>query len=111
MDQGALWNTFVMAGQVRMFWEATRRQLPRMVGLFDNYVQSTGGPEESIVRATLYDSLEHADFSRHVVEKSPGLIVVPVRDCGWSDLGTPGRLHAALGEAIEALTLSHAESS
>jgi mannose-1-phosphate guanylyltransferase len=108
-SQGALWNTFTMAAQVTTFWEATRRQLPRMVGRFDRYARSIWRPYEPIARAALYDSLEHADFSRDVVEHTPGLIVVPVRGCGWSDLGSPRRLHAALGDVTEAFASSHAE--
>src|SRR5262249_40151339 len=45
----------------------------------------------------LYTTLPEIDFSRGVVEGSAApLRVIPVPYCGWSDLGTPKRVVAAL---------------
>jgi len=47
--------------------------------------------------AELYDELPDLDFSRGILQgQEQHLRVLAVPECGWSDLGTPDRVAAAL---------------
>lgn len=94
--EGALWNTFVMVGQARSFWRLAERALPAHVQLFDVYRRSIGATAERLALQRLYGQLTRADFSRDVLTRAPGLSVVSVGKCGWSDWGTPDRLRSSL---------------
>jgi mannose-1-phosphate guanylyltransferase len=92
--QGALWNTFILAGTARAlielfaprYWFAVfemqallahaRQRISHWPALLD-----------------LYERLPDIDFSHEVLgEKGSQLRVLPVPGCGWSDLGTPRRV-------------------
>ena len=71
LDRGCLWNTFVMIGRARTFLEMLREALP------------TG------------------DFSKQVLSALPDrLAVLRLDNVGWSDLGTPERVMAAVGGRV-----------
>jgi mannose-1-phosphate guanylyltransferase len=89
---GALWNTFILVGRVVEFWAQLRRFLPDQTLRFEQYLRSPGRPEEDRILDSIYSGLEPADFSRDVLQKASGLGVLPLGDCGWSDLGTPARV-------------------
>jgi mannose-1-phosphate guanylyltransferase len=96
LADGALWNTFVMAGSVRRFWELACKHLPVIAARFGAYVDAVGTPEEAVVLQALYARLPSADFSRDVLEKAGRLRVVTLESCGWSDWGTPERVLESL---------------
>jgi mannose-1-phosphate guanylyltransferase len=85
LDQGALWNAFIMAASVRA-----------LLGLFDNRFTATIAAMRALEGAGLqsvYQKLENVDFSRDVLQgKETRLKVLPVPHCGWTDLGTPERV-------------------
>ncbi len=86
--QGALWNGFLLAACGRTLLAAYERRLPRLVAAF----RRCGGAYER-----LYATLEHADFSRDVLQgDETSLRVLEVPPCGWTDLGTPQRVAACL---------------
>lgn len=98
---GGLWNTFIFATSAQA-----------LVGLFMNryapialemqvlvsralHSGSVGGAWASMV--DLYERLPSLDFSRDLLEGNvEKLHVLPVPECGWSDLGTPGRVAETL---------------
>jgi mannose-1-phosphate guanylyltransferase len=98
IDEGALWNSFILAAQARALLDlvcdkdatvvkrmraAWRRDLP--------------APPAGPAVAELYRTLPTLDFSRDIAaghESSLGVVQVPA--CGWSDLGTPERVARAL---------------
>jgi mannose-1-phosphate guanylyltransferase len=97
LDRGCLWNTFVMIGRVRTFLAALKQSVPnvfrafagadRMAGMFD--------ADET------YSSLASGDFSRQVLSAFPDrLTVLRLDNVGWSDLGTPERVIAAVGGRV-----------
>jgi len=86
--EGALWNTFIMAGHVGRFWQLGRDLLPAQLSLFDVYRQSIGSGDEGRVLQGVYSDMPAADFSRDVLQRAAGLRVVPLHECGWSDWGT-----------------------
>lgn len=92
LRDGALWNTFVMAGSVQRFWELAAEHLPQQAARFAEYLDALHGPLEGAALRALYARLPAADFSRDVLERARELRVVALRPCGWSDWGTPERV-------------------
>ena len=96
IDQGALWNAFIVAGSV---WALLR--------LFDGSFSSTivaishmadhGIELEGALFDQLYERLPSIDFSHGVLEGHEATLqVLAVPRCGWTDLGTPQRIGMTL---------------
>ncbi len=96
LHEGALWNTFICIGRLREFWAAAFRHIPRVARLLDLYSERVGQPDAGGLLERLYARMEPANFSRDVLEKARGLGVMPVKDSGWSDWGTPRRVFESL---------------
>jgi mannose-1-phosphate guanylyltransferase len=98
LEQGALWNTFIIAADGWPLLRLFERRCPDVVAAMRNVVrrehgQTNGG--EAL--AQIYEMLPELDFSRAILEgQERHLRVIPIPDCGWSDLGTPERVAAAL---------------
>jgi mannose-1-phosphate guanylyltransferase len=93
IDRGGLWNAFILVGAARAFIELFEQRHCTLV--LD--MRSAMHAGESAAVADLYARLPELDFSRDVLEGSESLLrVQPVPPCGWSDLGTPKRVSAAL---------------
>ena len=98
VNEGALWNTFILAGSLRA-----------LISLFEGHFLSTVkamrqaidlaqsdlvGP---VVLELLYSDLEPHDFSRDVLERHDQMLqVLRVPNCGWTDLGTAKRVAQAI---------------
>jgi mannose-1-phosphate guanylyltransferase len=89
LDQGALWNVFIMAASATA-----------LLRLFDRQY----APTVAAMRAcdataieTLYERLSCVDFSRDILQGKESLLqVLAVPHCGWTDLGTPKGIGLAL---------------
>jgi len=85
LNQGALWNAFIVAASVRA-----------LLGLFDGSFDSTAAAMRCLKGPALdefYQQLRSIDFSRDVLQGNEAILqVLPVPQCGWSDLGTPQRI-------------------
>ena len=91
LDRGCLWNTFVMVGRVRSFFDALQAAVPAMLDAFEPMLDFGGVAEEPLGR--LYSSIAPGDFSQQVLSNIPErLAVLGFNNAGWSDLGTPERL-------------------
>jgi mannose-1-phosphate guanylyltransferase len=94
LKRRALWNSFIIVARAEAIVELIALRYPVEVTAFRSLWQQmawSAGLTHELER--LYDKLPEIDFSRHVVEGTPGpLHVVPVPACGWSDLGTPQRV-------------------
>lgn len=89
---GALVNSMIFAadaqGLIRTYEEALPDHMKRLLN-------GMSGPFPKATLRVLYENLPSADFSRDVLGCAPHrLSVLPVPECGWSDLGTVERLHA-----------------
>jgi len=88
IDQGALWNSFIMAASVRA-----------LLNLFDDRFE-TAREAMKLDGAPLNAAYEHlptVDFSRDVLAGNESVLrVLPVPHCGWSDLGTASRVELTL---------------
>ncbi len=86
LSAGGLWNTFVFATSVERLWKLFEDTLPDQTRTLWN---AAGDPER--LRAA-YATLQTVNFSHDVLERCSGLRVITVRDSGWTDFGTPGRV-------------------
>jgi len=89
------WNTFVMVGRVRAFLEMVARTIPDVLKAVRQARLWTGS--EAHIDDSVYDQVPSSDFSRQVLSvENRRLLVLRVRDLGWSDLGHPGRVLAVV---------------
>ena len=93
---GGLWNTFISAGPVRVFWDLASRYLPEHVAAFERYAAAIRTPHEAAALADAYHAMPTANFSRDVLAHATDLAVLPVAGSGWSDWGSPQRVFATL---------------
>jgi mannose-1-phosphate guanylyltransferase len=98
LRRGWLWNTFVLVGHVRGFLEMVNVPLAEIVDQFRGNHLWTGS--EVCIQKSFYDRIPSIDFSREVLAtQTPRLIVLRMVRTGWSDLGHPERVMAALQAA------------
>ena len=96
LESGALLNTFVLAAPAYRLVELVASYTP----LAWTLLSGAWGSAEAIERA--YEKLPRSNFSRDVLERARSLRVLPV-SAGWSDIGTPYRLHReVLHDALSA---------
>jgi hypothetical protein len=104
IEQGALWNAFIIAatGQtlLNMFLPRYSSMVMEMQIILSRHL-SLGFPAGGWpALVDLYMRLPSLDFSRDILEhRVDKLCVVRVPPCGWSDLGTPRRV----GETLQHL--------
>jgi mannose-1-phosphate guanylyltransferase len=97
LGKDSAWNTFVMIGHVRAFLELSARAIPDVLEAIGRTRVWTGS--EAHIEESTYNQVRSSDFSRHVLSvEIARLLVLRVRDFGWSDLGHPGRVLAAVEE-------------
>lgn len=97
MDRGCLWNSFVMVGRVDALLRMTRAALPELFARFKALTPVFETAAEQKALARLYATIKDINFSHEVLSMRPqDLAVMRVGDVGWSDLGEPSRVLAAL---------------
>jgi mannose-1-phosphate guanylyltransferase len=97
MNQGCLWNSFVMVGRVDSFLKMTQRALPALYESFSAIAPTFGTESEAKALNNLYSWIPSSNFSQEVLSQRPDdLAVMQVSDVGWSDLGEPKRVFSAL---------------
>ena len=97
IGRGALWNSFIFAAHGATLLELLRERLPLTVVAMAQAVALTVRDGHSESLPALYSTLGTIDFSRAVVQGAESrLRVVTAAACGWTDLGTPQRVIAAL---------------
>jgi mannose-1-phosphate guanylyltransferase len=100
MDQGCLWNTFVMVGRANAFLELIESVEPRLYEAFQTaIVQCKADMDPELMRG-VYGQIETTDFSKRVLSRTTErLAVLNLGDVGWDDLGDPRRVNAMLSQA------------
>ena len=97
MEQGCLWNSFVMVGRVDALLRMTRTAMPKLYAAFNAITATFRTAAEHLALAELYSQIEDSNFSHQVLEARPeDLMVMRVGDVGWSDLGEPNRVLSTL---------------
>ena len=96
LAEGGAWNTMVIVARVTALFARFQRHLPRLARVFEEARQLGEGLRAAFL-AESYPTLTSADFSRDLITPSAGLqFHVWPSSIGWTDLGTPERLHAWL---------------
>lgn len=98
LSQGALWNTFILAARGATLLKLFAQRCP---GILDEMQAIVGGELDDGLKGMLledfYDTLPSVDFSRDILQGTEDILeVLSVPSCGWSDLGTPKRVHEVL---------------
>lgn len=97
LDQGSLWNTFVMVGRVLTFVEMICSALPGLLRSFKQSPLRRAPNEEIRIEDSLYALMPSADFSRQVLSmETRRLIVHRLGPVTWNDLGDCDRAIAAV---------------
>jgi mannose-1-phosphate guanylyltransferase len=98
VDQGSLWNAFIVAARARVLLSLFQVRIPEIVMKMITAVQhDLKNVSSSLAINHLYTQLPTIDFSRHIMQgQEARLRVLPVPRCGWNDLGTPKRVEAVL---------------
>lgn len=99
-----LWNSMIVAGRAALMLDAARSYLPEIYIPLERAVQASdrlsAGSELQDAYAQLQDAyavIPSVDFSRDLLEVVGNrLDVVSLPELGWSDLGTPVRVLAAV---------------
>ena len=74
--------------------------MPNLLRAFDPIADLANIESEAKAVRRLYKTLVPVDFSQQVLSASTDrLIVLRLRDAGWSDLGKPERVFATLARA------------
>jgi mannose-1-phosphate guanylyltransferase len=94
IEEGGLWNSFIIASSVKALLGLYEQRCPVVVSEMRRALlrdELSGGRSRAIAR--LYERLPVRDFSRDILQgQEARLRVLRVRQCGWSDLGTPKRV-------------------
>jgi mannose-1-phosphate guanylyltransferase len=101
IQQGALWNTFIIAADAQALLRLFERRRPEIVAEMRRVAarRRVSTVEYATALAALYDSLPQVDFSRDILQGQERYLgVMRVAECGWSDLGTPKRVTNTLRE-------------
>lgn len=97
LDEGCLWNSFVMVGRVPTLLGMVERAAPDLFQAFAGIQPALCTTAERAVVRSLYARLPDVNFSRQVLAASPAnLAVLPVTGVRWSDWGDPGRVLTTL---------------
>ncbi len=94
LDQGSVWNTFVMVGHVHAFLQMVQTALPGLLDVLASARMWIG--EETHIERSLYQRIPSVNFSCRVLSANPEcLAVLRLKNVGWIDLGDPGRAFLA----------------
>lgn len=110
--QGALWNMSIVAASVRTLL----RLFPTSFDyLAEEMRAAIGSPllsfRSRLALTRLYADMPTLDFARDVLARHPYVLKLQqVPPCGWSDLGTPTRVSAAI-QSTQSLVSQHQSSS
>ena len=93
MDQGFLWNSFVMVGRVDAFLHIIHQALPGLYDAFETVREALLTDDEASAIEQLYANISPSNFSHDVLStRANDVFVMAVRDVGWSDWGDPSRV-------------------
>jgi mannose-1-phosphate guanylyltransferase len=98
--RGCLWNTFVMVGRASLFLAVLGNTMAP--GVLDAFLAAQRHKDDApnLAQDKLWTSLTSGDFSHQVLTPSTQhLAVLRTGDIGWSDLGMPERVQAALARS------------
>lgn len=104
IQRGALWNAFIIAADGHALLKLFERRCPGVLSEMQRVLGDSAGEGETTEALTeLYQALPELDFSCSILRgQEQYLRVLPVPECGWSDLGTPERVSEVLKTRVAA---------
>ena len=101
LARGCLWNTFVMVGRASIFLALVDKNLaPGIIGAIMAARRCACEVPSVAAEDYLWTRLRAGNFSRQVLSVSTeNLAVLRIGEVGWSDLGTPERVRAAMARS------------
>ncbi len=97
-EEGALWNTFIMAAKVDTYWRLGWRYLPQLMFRFESYLEAVGTPEEDAVLASIYSDMPQRNFSSDLLQRArTEVAAIELEGVLWSDWGRAERIAETLG--------------
>ena len=88
---GALWNSFILVARGEALLRLLEETQPLLLQLFSSTMRHHGWSLATLRH--LYGAIPDVDFVREVLARTTDRIqALPVKPCGWIDLGTPGRV-------------------
>lgn len=87
----ALWNGFIIAASARALLALYQIRYAKIVDALRQVAEGDAAdPVSAACASAAYDHLPLLDFSRDLLQGNEARMrVLPVPDCGWTDLGTP----------------------
>lgn len=103
IEEGGLWNSAIFAVHGERLMELFRERFPANTQGIQGALDRMADPSSpSWTLSHLYERISEVDFSRHILQAFVSeLRVVPVPQCGWSDLGTPHRVSERVSRIFE----------
>lgn len=96
-EEGALWNTMIMAAKVETLWRLGFRYLPEILFRLEYYLDAIGTPGEERALAVSYSDMPRRNFSSHLLQRAPSEVaVVELEGVLWSDWGRVERISETL---------------
>jgi len=98
IDQGALWNSFILVASGAALSKLFEHYCPQAVAKLRDFIATHGEPAaRGRALAQLFAEIPSIDFCAQVIATNPtALDVLRLPACGWSDLGTLARLQRVL---------------
>jgi mannose-1-phosphate guanylyltransferase len=98
LEQGSVWNTFVMVGHVQAFLQMVQAALPDLLRMLAPVRMWTG--QETHIEDSVYERFPSLCFSHQVLSaETDRLAVLRLKEFGWSDLGDPRRAVMAVRDS------------
>lgn len=96
-EEGALWNTLIMAAKVETFWRLGWRYLPELMFRFESYVEAIGTPMEDAVLSSIYADMPIRNFSSDLLQRARTEVgAIELEGVLWSDWGRAERIAETL---------------
>ncbi len=90
--RGCLWNSFVITARADVLMAMLARHMPTHHAVLSE-LAALSGEFEDVAAELAYRDMECVGFSEEILSRVPrNLVVRPVADVGWSDLGEPRRV-------------------
>jgi mannose-1-phosphate guanylyltransferase len=92
-EEGALWNTMILAGKLETFWRLGWRYLPQVLSRFESYVEAVGTPMEDAVLSSIYADMPVRNFSSDLLQRArTEVAAIELDGVLWSDWGRAERI-------------------
>jgi mannose-1-phosphate guanylyltransferase len=96
-EDGALWNTMILAAKVETFWRLGWRYLPELMFRFESYAEAIGTPYEDAALASIYKDMPRRNFSSDLLQRARTEVAALELDgVLWSDWGRAERIAETL---------------